>query len=293
MLLVTGANGHFAGAVIDELLELTEGQEGIVATTRDPASASAQRLAARGVQVRRADFMDPASLTDVFADVHKALIVSTVGPNDQRFQMHANAVDAAVAAGVGHLIYTSFINAGPDAITEHSRLVHYPTEQRILASGRDYTILRHTVYADAVLDDLDLTLATGEFRRPGGTTAGAYAVRDDLAYAAARVLLDDGHAGRTYTETMQESLTGDQVAALMAEAYGRDIVYRAMPSADWPAYLVDTMGAPPHAAQSSMYTLAAFEQGEFDLVTDDFRTITGRDPQDFPSFLAAQSSLSQ
>lgn len=293
MLLVTGANGHFAGAVIARALELAGDDERIVVTTRDPGSESAQRLAARGVEVRRADFLDPESLTGVFDGVHKALIVSTVGPNDQRYRMHANAIDAAVAADVGHLIYTSFINAGPDAITEHSRLVHHPTEQRLLATDRDVTILRHTVYADAVLDDLDLTFATGEFRRPGGTTAGAYAVRDDLADAAAHVLVHDGHAGRTYTETMQRTHTGDEVAELMSEAFGREIVYRSMPSADWPAYLVDTMGAPLHAAQSSMYTLQAFEQGEFDLVTDDFRTITGRDPQTFPEFLAAQSSRSQ
>lgn len=293
MLLVTGANGHFAGAVIDELLQLVGGDETVVATTREPDSAAGQRLAAHGVEVRRADFADPESLTGVFDGVRKALIVSTVGPNEQRARMHANAVDAADAADVGHLIYTSFINAGPDAITEHSRLVHHPTEQRILATGRDATILRHTVYADAVLEDLDRTFATGEFRRPGGATAGSYAARDDLAYAAARVLVDDGHAGRTYTETMRESLTGDEVAALMAEAFGRDIVYRAMPSADWPAYLVETAGVPLAAAQSSMYTLKAFEEGEFDLVTDDFRTITGRDPQTFREFLAAQASRSQ
>ena len=293
MLMVTGANGHFAGAVIDRLRELVGDDERIVVTTRDPDSAAGQRLASLGIDVRRADFADPASLTNAFDGVTKALIVSTVGPNDLRFQMHANAIDAAGAAGVDHLIYTSFINASPEAITEHSRLVHYPTEQRLKASGATYTILRHTVYADAVLDDLDLTLATGEFRRPGGTTPGAYAVREDLAYSAARVLVDGCHAGRTYTETMTESLTGDEVAAYMSDAFGADIAYRSMPSAEWPAYVGEHMGLPPHAAQSSMYTLKAFEGGEYDLVTDDYRAITGRDPQTFPEFLAAQPSRSQ
>lgn len=290
MFLVTGANGHFAGAVIDRLLELVGDDERIVVTTRDPRSANSHRLAARGVTVRHADFTQPESLADVFDGVHKALIVSTVGPNHERSRMHANAVDAAIAADVGHLIYTSFINAGPEAITEHSRLVHYPTEQRILGTGRDATILRHTVYADAVLDDLDRTLATGEFYRPGGATPGSYIVREDLADAAARVLVDDGHAGRIYTETMTRTFTGDEVAALMSQAFGRDITYRSMPSQDWPAYLVEAMGAPAHAARSSMYTLKAFEEGEFDLVTDDFHTITGRDPQTLQAFLDLAAS---
>lgn len=289
MLMVTGANGHFAGAVIDRLLELVGDDEQIVVTTREPGSAAGQRLAALGVDLRRADFADPSSLDGAFDGVDKALIVSTIGPNDQRLRMHTNAIDAAVAAGVGHLVYTSFINAGPDAVTEHSRLVHHPTEQRLKASGATYTILRHTVYADAVLDDIDRTLATGEFRRPGGSTPGSYAVREDLAYSAARVLVDAGHEGRTYTETMTESLTGDEVAAHLSEAFGTDIAYRAMPSSDWPAYMVETMGLPAHAAQSSMYTLKAFEEGEFDLVTDDYRAITGRDPVSFPEFLAAQA----
>lgn len=293
MLLVTGANGHFAGAVIDRLIEFVGGDERIVVTTRDPGSASAQRLAARGVEVRRADFEDPDTLGGAFDGVRKALIVSTVGPNDRRFRMHANAIDAAVAADVGHLVYTSFINAGPDAVTEHSRLVHHPTEQRLHATGRDVTVLRHTVYADAVLDDLDRTLASGAFRRPGGDTAGAYAVREDLAEAAARVLVDDGHAGRTYTETMSRAYRGEEVAAFMSEAFGRTISYQPMPSADWPAYLVEAMGAPPAAAESSRFTLQAFEAGEFDLVTEDFRAITGREPTDFPEFLADQASRSQ
>ena len=182
---------------------------------------------------------------------------------------------------------------GPDAITEHSRLVHFPTEERIRASGADFTILRHTVYADAVLDGLDRTLATGTFDRPGGATAGAYAVRADLAEAAARVLAADGHAGRTYTETMARTYTGDEVAALMSEAFGREIVYRAMPAAEWPDYVMATLDLPPGAAQSSMHTLRAFEAGEFDLVTDDLRDLLGREPQDLAEFLAAQPSRSQ
>ena len=94
---------------------------------------------------------------------------------------------------------------------------------------------------------------------------------------------------------MARTYTGDEVAALMSEAFGRDIVYRAMPAADWPAYMVETLGLPPGAAQSSMFTLKAFEAGEFDLVTDDLRQILGRPPQDLAEFLAeaAQPSRSQ
>src|SRR5690606_6291250 len=124
------------------------------------------------------------------------------------FRMHANAIDAAAHAGVGHVVYTSFINAGPDSLTEHSRLVHHPTEVKLQESGLDYTILRHSLYAETLLDDLELTLESGVYARPGGDVPAAYIAREDLGLSAAHVLADDGHEGRTYSETMTTTLTG-------------------------------------------------------------------------------------
>ncbi len=285
MLLVTGANGHFAQAAIENVRQLLGPRERFVVTTRNPSSEAAQNLTAKGIEVRYADFNAPETLGAAMAGIEKILMVSTVGPNTQRFQMHSNALTAAQAAGVRHVIYTSFINASPDAITEHSRLVHYPTEQKIINSGMNYTILRHSVYADAVLDDLEQTLSTGIFTRPGGERAAAHIARDDLAFSAAKVLVGDGHKNRIYTETMAESVTGAQIAALLSEVFEKNIVYRNMPVEDWADYMMHTMGLPEFAARSSVFTLKALEAGEYDLVTSDYETIAGRPPRNFRQFL--------
>lgn len=287
MLMVTGANGRFAQATIRELRDLVGGDERIAVTTRDPDSPAAVRLAADGIEVRRADFDDPASLVEAFAGVRKALVVSTMASNDRRFRLHSNAIDAAQAAGVQHLIYTSFINAGPDALTEHSRLVHYPTERKLTASGLNYTILRHSLYAETLIDDIERTLSTGVFMRPGGSTPGAYIARDDLGRSAARVLAEDGHEGRTYSETMAATLTGDEIAAALSAATGRSIRYETMPWDEWPAHLAEALGLPEQLLRSAGYTMQALEAGEFDLVTDDYETVTGRPPMTIAEFLHA------
>lgn len=288
MLLVTGANGQFAGATIRELHRIVGTDEPIAVTTRDPDSDVARRLAADGVLVRRADFADPASLVDAFAGVSKALIVSTMAPNDVRFRLHANAIDAAQAAGVEHVVYTSFIDAGPNAVTEHSRLVHYPTEQHLKASGLEFTILRHSLYAETLLDDLEQTLATGVYARPGGESAAAYITREDLGGSAAHVLAGDGHAGRIYTETMGATLTGAEIAAQLAVAVGRDIRYERITPEEWPARLSVAIGVPEAWLGSAALTMRALEAGDFDVVTHDYEAITGRKPTTIEEFLAAK-----
>lgn len=264
--------------------------ERIAVTTRDPHSPSALRLAADGIDVRQADFYDPASIVAAFAGVQKVLVVSTMAPNDERHRLHSNAIEAAVQAGVGHVVYTSFINAGPNAITEHSRIVHYPTEQTLRQSGLDFTILRHSLYAETLLDDLEQTLATGVYRRPGGEVAAAYIARDDLGRSAARVLVDDGHAGRTYSETMNATYTGTEIAAHLSEALGRPIRYEAMPTSEWPAQLAASLGLPAELLASAGETMRALEAGEFDLVTDDYERVTGRPPMTLGEFFAGKLS---
>lgn len=289
MLLVTGANGHFAGAAIRYLREILGPGVPFAATTRDDESASAQALARDGIGVRRANFDDTPGLIRAFQGIERLLLVSIVAPNAERVRLHKNAVAAAQAAGVPHVIYTSFINASPDSLTEHSRMVHYPTEQALIQSGLRYTILRHSVYADAVLDDIQETLRTGQFSRPGRAPC-AYAVRDDLAFAAATVLAHGGHEGRIFTETMAEALTAEQVASLMSEVFARPIVFNELTFEQWPAYMQRVMGVPDSVAQSSIGTLRALAAGEFSTVTRDYERLVSRAPTTFREFLQAHAN---
>jgi NAD(P)H dehydrogenase (quinone) len=284
MLMVTGANGNLGGQVIANLRRLV-GPSGFVAGTRDPSSPFARELAASGVEVRRADFDDPASLASAFEGVEAALIISTYAANSVRPRQNLNAIEAARTAGVRRLAYTSFAGAGPTASADHTVQVHWPTEQALMASGMEYTILRHALYADIMVGDLDETLATGVLRRASGSAPCCYIARDDLGVSAATVLARPGHENRIYTETMEKALTCEEIAALMSEVFGKEIRYEAVPSAEWAQYMTDHWGVPLELSKSSIGTMRAIENGEFDLASGDYQTITGHPPQTMRQFL--------
>ena len=99
------------------------------------------------------------------------------------------------------------------------------------------------------------------------------------------MLARPGHENRIYTETMDEALTCDQIAGLMSEVFGRQIRYEAVPSAEWAQYMTDHWGVPLELSKSSIGTMRAIENGEFDIATHDYEAITGKKPQTMREFL--------
>ena len=283
MIFISGANGQFAKAVIHTVLAAGRAS-GLVVGTRDVGSAFARELAGQGVAVRVADYRRPDLMRRALEGVTKALLIPTYDSNDLRLQQNLNAIEAARGAGVKHLVYASFLKA-ESARVEHSRLVHFPTEQAIRASGLGFTLLRHALYADILIGDLPDTLRKGLLQRPGGQARCAYIAREDLGLSAAQVLLRDEPSGRTYTETMEQTYSGDEVAALMTEVFATPVRFQEVPGADWPAYMTTNWGVPPEMANSTIGTMQAIEAGEFDLVTPDYREITGRPARTMREFL--------
>ncbi len=283
MIFVSGANGQFARAVIDTILAAGRGAS-LAVGTRNVDSAFARDLAGRGVSVRHADFREPALMQRALLGVEKALFIPTYDSNDQRLQQNLNALDAARAAGVRHVVYPSFLNATSERV-EHSRLVHYPTERAIRASGLDFTILRHALYADILVGDLKETLATGVLRRAMGNARIAFVARADLGVSAAQVLMREQPSGRVYSETMERTYSGAEIAALISEVFGKPVRYEAVPSADWPRFMTEKWGVPPEVSKSTQGTMLAMEAGEFDIVSPDYREITGKPARPLREFL--------
>ena len=283
MIFVSGANGQFAYAVISNILAAGRGTS-LVVGTRDVDSPFARDLAQQGVSVRAADFRQPELMQRALEGVSKALFIPTYDSNDQRLQQNLNAIEAAQAVGVKHVVYASFLRA-ESPLVEHSRLVHFPTEQAIRKSGLGFTILRHALYADIVMGDLRDTLATGLFRRPGGKTRCAYISRADLGISAAQVLLRDEPSGQTYTETMEQTYSGGEVASLMSEVFGKPVRFQPVPAADWPRYMTENWGVPAEISKSTVGTMQAIEAGEFDVVSPDYRAITGHPARTMRQFL--------
>ena len=172
--------------MIELLIEANAGY--IIAATRTPEKIA--HLAARGVEVRPADFDDPGSLATAFAGADRLLLISTdvLDGTDRRIIQHRNAVNAAVQAGVRHVVYTSLTNpepGSPIAIAPD----HYATEQALAASPLDWTVLRNNIYTDYQLSGLARAVATGKLVAAAGAGGVGYVTRDDCARAAFAALV--------------------------------------------------------------------------------------------------------
>jgi len=282
-VFVSGANGQFANSVIRHVLSHGRA-DALVVGTRNVDTAFARELVAAGVDVRRADFREPALMVEALRGVDRALFIPTYDPNTVRLQQNLNAIEAARKAGVAHIVYASFLNV-ESPLVEHSRLVHFPTEQALRESGLGFTILRHALYADTIVGDLQETLGTGVLRRPGGAARIAYLARQDLGLSAALVLLSDGLNGRVFSETMDRTYSGSDIAAAMTEVFGRPVRYEAVPVEDWPRYMTEKWGLPEELARSVKGTATALAAGEFDIVSPDYREITGKSARTLEQFL--------
>ncbi|MFI6798740.1 NAD(P)H-binding protein [Streptosporangium canum] len=225
MIVVSAASGALGRLVVEQLLTRVPAGE-VVAAVRDPGAAA--DLATRGVQVRRGDYDDPASLREAFGGAGRLLLISSPELDPaRRLAQHLAAIDAAGIAGVGALAYTSFLGAGSDGtgVTE----AHHATEKAILGSGLPYTMLRHPYYSEAFLNSgLRAAVASGELTDATGGRGLNTASRADLAEAAANVLTGDGHLGRGYDFT-GPLWTYPQLARTLAEVSGVPVAHREGP----------------------------------------------------------------
>ena len=221
-IAVTGATGQLGALVVHDLVRTVD-PASVVAVVRDPAKAAGP--AAQGVRVRSATYADPAALAAAFAGVDDLLFISSseVG---QRIDQHRAVVDAAVAAGLGRIVYTS----APRATTSHLVLApeHKFTEEYLAAAGLPTTILRNNWYTENYLGQIEIARTTGTLVAAAGAGRVASASRADFAAAAVAVLTQDGHAGRVYELGGDHAWDHDDLAAALAEIVGAPVRYRAV-----------------------------------------------------------------
>lgn len=242
-VLVTGTSGHLGRLVVLALLERGVPAGEIVATARD-LSAIAD-LAGRGVQTRRADYTDPASLDAAFEGVDRAVLVSSNAVGS-RVDDHRNVVEAAVRAGVGLLGYTSILRADTSDLALAAD--HRATEDLITASGVPFTFLRNGWYVENYTANAAPALATGQVVGSAGDGRISAATREDLAAAAATVLAGGEHAGAVYELAGDTAFTLAEYAAALGAATGREIGYTDLPVEEYVAVLVSA-GVPEGFAQ--------------------------------------------
>lgn len=264
MIAITGANGQLGRLVIQSLQRIAPSAR-IIAAVRSPAKA--QDLKSATVEIREADYDRPDTLAKAFTGVDRLLLISA---NDltSRWGQHKAAIDAAKAAGVNQIVYTSILH------TDTSKLVltedHRRTEAYIKASGVSYVFLRNGWYTENETAALAAVLSNGAFIGASGNGRISFAPRADYAEAAARVLTSEGHAGATYELAGDEALTMAEYAAEATRLTGKPIAYVNMPQADYAGALLGA-GLPPPLANMLADSSAKSATGG---LYDDSRTLS-------------------
>ncbi|MEV6867398.1 SDR family oxidoreductase [Streptosporangium subroseum] len=266
MIAVTGATGRLGGRVARRLA--TAGIAGIAQTllVRDPARAPHLP----GATGARAGYTDHDAVVAALHGIETVLMVSSSESPDHLDQ-HRAFVDAAAEADVGHLVYISFYGAAPDATFTLAR-DHWATEQHIRAAGLAFTFLRDNFYAEFMPD---LVGDDGVIRGPAGQGRAGLVALDDIADAVTAVLTHaDKHAGATYDLTGPQSLTLEEVAAILSRATGRAITYH--PETVEEAYRSRAFdGIPGWQVDAWVSTYAAIAAGELDGISDAVPRLTG------------------
>lgn len=227
MVVVTGASGQLGRLVIEELLKKLPAAQ-IVAAVRNPAKLA--DLAARGVQVREADYAKPESLLSAFQGADKLLLISSseVG---QRLVQHRNVIEAAKQAKVGLIAYTSLLHAdrSPLALADE----HVATEKLLAESGVPYVLLRNGWYTENYLHSVVPALQHGAYIGSAGDGRISSAARADYAAAAAAVLNLPDQAGKVYELAGDEAYTLSDLAAEITRQTGKTVVYTNLSEQDF------------------------------------------------------------
>jgi NAD(P)H dehydrogenase (quinone) len=260
LIVLTGATGRLGGRVARKIggdLRLL---------VRDEARAP--KISGAGIAI--AEYADGAAVREALRGAETVLMVSGA-ETPERVAQHRTFVDAAAAAGVRNLVYTSFAGAAPDATFTLAR-DHWATEQHIRASGLEFTFLRDNLYADF------LPLMVGEdgvIRGPAGDGRAAVVAPDDIADALVAVLRDPApHAGKTYDLTGPEALSLTEAARIISRATGREVTYH--PETLPEAYASrQRYAAPDWQVDAWVSTYTAIAAGELATVTGDVATLTG------------------
>lgn len=258
MIAITGASGHLGRLVIADLLK-TVAAEQLVAIVRDPAKVA--DLAQKGVQVRRAEYGDAAALQAALTGVEKLLLISSseVG---QRAPQHRNVIEAAKAAGVTFIAYTSLLHAdrSPLGLAEE----HLATEKMLAESGIPCALLRNGWYSENYLASVPPALEHGAFIGSAGEGKIAGATRADYAEAAARVMTLDNQAGKVYELAGDEAWTLSDLTGQLSELAGKPVAYQNLSEADFKTALQGAGLPEPFAALLANSDVGAAKGGLFD-----------------------------
>ncbi|AGL15784.1 NmrA family NAD(P)-binding protein [Actinoplanes sp. N902-109] len=273
MIVITGATGALNGATADHLLDRLPAGEVAVAV-RDVGKA--RRFADRGVEVRHGDYADPASLPAAFAGADQLLLVSSSDPAGDHVALHRAAIEAAVEAKVGRVLYTSHQGAAAESQFGPGR-THHATEQLLAASGLAWTSLRNGFYAHSLAWLAGPWQETGRISVPGDGPV-SWTAREDAAEAAAVIIASDGAYDGPVTLTAAAAPTFAEIAGIASELTGRTVSSAVIDPEQWVAAQL-AAGQPEFVARFTLGFYEAARNGFFAGVDPLLTELLGREPR--------------
>jgi NAD(P)H dehydrogenase (quinone) len=297
-IVITGASGHYGRSATDKLIALGRAKD-LILITRSPEKLADR--AALGCDVRYGDFDKPETLHTAVQGADRMLLISgtRVGA---RVVQHQRAIDAAAAAGVRHIIYTSFTGIHPDnpAIVTRD---HAETEALITASGCAWTMLRDAQYADAmIINSGPNFVRSGQWMSSTGAGLSSMVWREDCVECAVAVLSGEGHEDKTYNICGPDLQTFEEVAGLMSAITGRTVQY--IPTDDDGMYaMFDAMGIPrepvddqlvsgiPWNSDDMVSFEAAIRGGWLETRSDDVERLTGKKPRSVRQMIEENAAM--
>jgi NAD(P)H dehydrogenase (quinone) len=278
-IIVTGATGNLGRHVVEQLLEKVPAEQ-ITAVVRNAEKAA--DFAERGVRIALADYNAPASFDGLFSAGDKVLLVSGNEFDKGRVQQHKVVIDAAKAAGVALLAYTS----APGTLTAALADDHRGTEELLLDSGLPYTLLRNGWYHENYTENLAPVLEHNAVVAAAGEGRVSSAARADYAAAAVAVLTGEGHENKTYELGGDTAWGFAEYAAELSRQTGKEITYNPV-STEVLTGILTGAGLPEPLAQTLAGVDASIEKGELVVSTGDLSRLTGRPTTPFSEAIAA------
>lgn len=269
-IAVSGASGHLGSGIVAELARRGAGHD-IVAVSRSPKKISAR------AEARLGDYDRPETLAGAYAGLDRLVIIPSAElGRGRRGAQNIAAIDAAVAAGVDHIVFVS--SAGTRATAEPDIWAsYYAAEQRLMRTARNWTILRMNYYADAFVQEVQMSLGQGVITGLAENKV-AFVWREDVALAAAGVLLGEGHAGAIYHATGPASLTGLERAAAVTAVTGKPFQFMVLPKEALQGGMQQA-GLPAEVVGAILSIQSGFAVGGFDVVTGDVERLSGKRPR--------------
>lgn len=278
---ILGASGQLGSKTLRAVVERGFAPRDVVGLARTKAKLA--DWADEGVEIRMADYDDPSILEKAFAGLDRVLLVPTMEAPGERVRQFDNAIAAARAAGVGHLLHFGFVPtslASPFAATPF----YVYAESALRVSGIDWTILRNGLYADPIADWVPSIVEMGTIPYPVGSGRCAYVSRDDIARAGAAALTGDGHEGKIYNLTGPRALSNAELCEIVARVTGKPVEDRKATDQDY-LDACEKDGTPEPFARLLLSLYHAVRDGLLDKAPGAIEALTGTPPEDFETFL--------